>query len=72
MCLSAIYWARIEKIYYASTREDAADAGFDDELIYQELSRAPAQRKVVMRQLLREAALEAFDEWKTKTDKVPY
>ena len=72
MCLSAIYWARLGQIYYGSTREDAADAGFDDELIYQELSRAPAQRKVVMRQLLREDALEAFEEWKAKPDKVPY
>ena len=72
MCLSAVYWARIETVYYATTREDAADAGFDDELIYQELSRAPAQRKIVMRQLLREDALGAFEEWKGKPDKVPY
>ena len=72
MCLSAVYWARIGTVFYASTREDASQAGFDDEMIYQELSRPPAQRKVVMRQLLREAALEALEEWRGKTDKVLY
>jgi tRNA(Arg) A34 adenosine deaminase TadA len=72
MCLSASYWARLERIYFAATRQDAADAGFDDELLYREIPLPPAQRQILCRPLLREAALPAFAEWKAKPDKVPY
>ena len=72
MCLSAIYWARIERIYYANTRKDAADAGFDDDFIYQELSRSAAQRKILAEQFMHGEALAALTEWKAKPDKVPY
>jgi guanine deaminase len=72
MCLSAIYWARIPTVFYGGTREDAAAVGFDDELIYREISLACDQRKVAMRGLLRAEALKAFDAWSKKDDKVRY
>src|SRR5882757_8274777 len=54
MCMGAIYWARLSKIYYASTRNDAAHVGFDDSLIYDQLALAPGERKIPMTQLMRE------------------
>ena len=72
MCLSAIYWARIRRIFYANTRRDAAKIKFDDDLIYREISRPMARRKIPMRQLLRPEALKAFAAWEAKTDKVLY
>jgi tRNA(Arg) A34 adenosine deaminase TadA len=72
MCLSALYWARLRKIFYAATRKDAARIGFDDELIYREVALPIGRRKLAMKQLLREKALAAFVEWDRKTDKVPY
>jgi len=72
MCLSAIYWARIGRIYYGNTRQDAADAGFDDDFIYQELARPPASRRIPCDQIMREEALAAMREWKAKADKVEY
>ncbi|HWF19058.1 MAG TPA: nucleoside deaminase [Verrucomicrobiae bacterium] len=72
MCLSAIYWARLKKIYYANTRKDAAGIDFDDDFIYTEVSRPISERKLVMKQLMRKEALAAFEEWKRKTDKVRY
>jgi guanine deaminase len=72
MCLSAIYWARIRRIFYANTRRDAAKIKFDDDLIYREISRPMARRKIPMRQLLRPEALKAFAAWEAKTDKVRY
>ncbi len=72
MCLGAIYWARLERLYFAAGRRDAADAGFDDEFIYGEIPLAPAERRLPTAQVLREAAVEAFAEWKAKADKVPY
>jgi tRNA(Arg) A34 adenosine deaminase TadA len=72
MCLSAIYWARIRRIFYANTRRDAAKINFDDDLIYREISRPMARRKIPMRQLLRPEALKAFAAWEAKTDKVLY
>ncbi len=72
MCLGAIYWARPRKLYYANTREDAADAGFDDSFIYDELQLPFAQRKIVTECLGRNEALLVFDEWKRKTDKLTY
>jgi tRNA(Arg) A34 adenosine deaminase TadA len=72
MCLAAIYWARLKRVYYANTRQDAAKIGFDDEIIYREVRRPVSRRKIPMRQFLRDEALKAFAEWKRKTDKTPY
>ena len=72
MCLAAIYWARIEKVYYAAQREDAARVGFSDELIYRELNRPITERQVACRQMMREEALAVLQEWETKPDKVRY
>jgi tRNA(Arg) A34 adenosine deaminase TadA len=72
MCLSAMYWARLKKVYYANTRKDAADIDFDDDFIYTEVARPIADRKLVMKQILRKEALVAFKEWKQKADKVKY
>ena len=72
MCLSAIYWARIEKIYYANTREDARKIDFDDSLIYSEFQKNIDKRKIPMVQMMRSEALKAFELWDKKTDKVKY
>jgi guanine deaminase len=72
MCLAAIYWARFKKVYYANTRLDAAKIDFDDRMIYREVARPIAKRKIPMKQLLRTEALQVFAEWKTKTDKIEY
>jgi guanine deaminase len=72
MCLGAIYWARIERIYFAATASDAAAIGFDDVYIAEELARPVEQRHMTMIQLLREEALEGFRIWDVKEDKVEY
>lgn len=72
MCLSAIYWARLKKVYYANTRKDAANIDFDDDFIYSEVSRPIAKRKLAMKQLMRREALAVFEEWENKPDKVQY
>ena len=72
MCLSAIYWARIDKIYYANTRADAQKIDFDDSLIYTELQKNIDKRKIPMIQMMRSEALKVFDLWDKKTDKVKY
>ena len=72
MCLSAIYWAGIEKIYYANTRSDAAAIGFDDDFIYNQIPLAPAKRTVPSLPLMRAEGLEAFRLWEQKEDKVEY
>ena len=72
MCLAAIYWARIERVFYAGTRRDAAAAGFDDDLIGRELARPVSRRKIPTRQLLRGEALKIFKEWQDKPDKIRY
>ena len=72
MCLSAIYWARIDKIYYANTREDARKIDFDDSLIYTELQKNIDKRKIPMIQMMRNEALKAFELWDKKKDKVKY
>ena len=72
MCLAAIYWARIEKIYFANTTEDARDIGFDDKAFYQELQRPWAERQIPAQQLLREQALAVFREWQEKVDRIEY
>ena len=72
MCLSAIYWARIDKVYYANTRNDAQKIDFDDSLIYSELIKKIDQRKIPMIQVMRKDGLKAFELWNKKTDKVKY
>jgi len=72
MCLSAIYWAHIEKVYYANTRDDAQKIDFDDSLIYSELLKNVKKRKISMIQIMRNEALKAFELWDKKTDKVKY
>lgn len=72
MCLSAIYWAHLDKIYYANTRDDAQKIDFDDSLIYSELLKNVKKRKVPMIQIMRDEALKAFELWDKKTDKVKY
>ena len=72
MCLSAIYWARIDKIYYANTRKDAQKIDFDDSLIYSEFKKDIDKRKIPMIQMMRDEALKAFELWDKKTDKVKY
>lgn len=72
MCLAAIYWARIKRVYYANTRRDAAKIGFDDALIYREIKLPLSKRSIPMKQLLRDEALLAFEAWQAKSDKVVY
>jgi len=72
MCLGAIYWARPQRVFFANTREDAAAIGFDDALIYQELTAPLTQRKIPMTQMMRDDALEAFRTWVRNPDKKPY
>ena len=72
MCLSAIYWSRIDKIYYANTRKDAQKIDFDDSLIYSEFQKNIDKRKIPMIQMMRNEALKAFELWDKKTDKVKY
>ncbi len=72
MCLGAIYWAGIGKIYYGNTKQDAAAAGFDDSFIYDEIALPPLQRRVPATELLRTEALEGFRMWQQKEDKIEY
>ena len=72
MCLSAIYWARIDRIYYANTRKDAQKIDFSDSMIYEELNKTIKDRKIPMHQMMREEAIKAFELWDKKTDKVKY
>lgn len=72
MCLGAIYWAHLDKIYYANTKVDAAAIGFDDKFIYDEIECAMHERKLPVMQLLRDEALGAFKQWETSTLKTDY
>jgi tRNA(Arg) A34 adenosine deaminase TadA len=72
MCLGAIYWARPERVYFACTREDAANIGFDDRFIYEELEKANNERHLQVINLMREEALAVFNKWATKPDKQEY
>jgi len=72
MCLSAIYWSRINNIYYANTREDAKKINFDDSMIYSEFSKKIEDRKIPIKQMLRNEALKAFEIWDKKKDKIEY
>jgi tRNA(Arg) A34 adenosine deaminase TadA len=72
MCLSAIYWARIDKIYYGNTRKDAANIGFDDDHIYSEIPKKADERSIPSMQIMSDEAIKAFEEWQRKEDKVMY
>lgn len=72
MCLGAIYWAHLDKIYYGNTKTDAKNIGFDDSFIYDEIDLKPADRKLSSQQLLSEEAIEAFRQWEVKEDKTEY
>ena len=72
MCFAAIYWSRLERIYYAATCEDATAAGFDDAPFYRQLSLPPDSRSIQMVQALRQEACEAFTAWLRKVDRVAY
>ena len=72
MCLGAIYWAHLDKLYYANTKQDAKDIDFDDSFIYEELDLPIEKRKIPTIQILRGEALEAFKKWQNKADKIEY
>lgn len=72
MCLGAIYWARLDRIYFGCTQHDAADAGFDDSLIYDEIRRSLSERRIPIVGLDRAEAMEAFDAWKASNFKIGY
>ena len=72
MCLGAIYWARLDKMYYANNKTDAKNIGFDDSFIYDELELKPENRKLPSEVMLREEAIKAFEAWSSKTDKIEY
>jgi guanine deaminase len=72
MCLAAVYWARLDRLFFANTRTDAAAAGFDDDAIYGQIPLPISERSIRTECLLREEAWEVFTEWQAKTDKIPY
>ena len=72
MCLGAIYWARLSRIYYANTAQDAAWIGFDDSFIYRELQVPHSSRRIPAIQMMREQALAGFRAWAAKPDKIEY
>lgn len=72
MCLGAVYWAHLDKMYYGNTKTDAKNIGFDDSFIYDEIDLKPANRKLKSEQLLENEAIKAFDAWTNKVDKTEY
>ena len=72
MCLGAIYWARPKAIYFANNREDAADAGFDDSMLYDEMKRSITERIIPITSIGRAEAIKVFEAWKLTTDKISY
>ncbi len=72
MCLGAIYWARPRAVYYAASRADAADAGFDDAFIYKELDLAPEARHLPMRRIHLESVLDPFEAWAANQERTRY
>ena len=72
MCLGAIYWAHIDRIFYANDRKDAARIGFDDDFIYRELAKPMPERTTPIRQMMRDEALKTFVAWEEKDDKTEY
>ncbi len=72
MCLGAIYWARPKKVYYASTKHDAADAGFDDSFIYEEIEKCKHDRKIPFISFMNEESKVVFENWKASSNKIEY
>ena len=72
MCLGAIYWARLNKIYFANNKTDAKNIGFDDSFIYDELALPRDQRHLSAGEMMRNEAIKAFEAWTKKTDKIEY
>jgi tRNA(Arg) A34 adenosine deaminase TadA len=72
MCIGAIYWARPDKVYYGSTKEDAAAIGFDDNFIYNEIDLAMKDRKIPFVQMDRSETISLFEKWQDKNDKIDY
>lgn len=72
MCLGAIYWTHIDKIYYGNNRKDAAMIGFDDDFIYKELALSPENRTLPSEVFMQKEASKAFDMWSKKEDKIEY
>ncbi len=72
MCLAAAYWAHVDRIYFAASREDAAAAGFDDEVIYREVCLPPSDRAVTMQRLLPDIGRQPFVAWRSKQDRIDY
>jgi guanine deaminase len=72
MCLAAIYWARCDAIFYGSSAADAASAGFDDALLYEEMKLSVSERKILTVNLLPEKAISSFDAWRAQAGRIDY
>ena len=72
MCLGALFWSRVDRVYFGATRVDAAEAGFDDEALYQELKAELDERSLPISQMDRDDALLAFSDWRAQGDRTPY
>lgn len=72
MCLGAIYWARLDKMYYGNTKQDAKAIGFDDSFIYEELELSPENRRLKSQQAMHDEALKAFHDWEAEENKTEY
>lgn len=72
MCLGAIYWARLARVYFGNLASDASKIGFDDSFIYREIAQVLRKRSIPMVPLMREQALAAFRAWQEKPNKIPY
>ena len=72
MCLGAIYWARLDRLYFANTKSDAAKINFDDQFIYEEIEKPFAERKLITKQIMRDEAIKAFQDWDKLEGKIRY
>ena len=72
MCLGAIYWAGLDRLYFANTKEDAAKIKFDDQFIYEEIEKPFAERKLITKQIMRNEAIKAFRDWEDLESKINY
>jgi guanine deaminase len=72
MCMAAVYWARPDRVYFGATKDDAAHAGFDDSMIYEEFALPYEKRRIPVGQIGREEALKAFDTWANSPNKIRY
>jgi guanine deaminase len=72
MCMAAIYWAHCRTVFYGNTKADAADAGFDDAFLYQEMEKPMAARRIPFQQMLPEEAITSFQAWKQSTERIDY